>query len=48
MVNRYAGGGGGGSPFQDTCPAGYVITSITGRSGAYAGAAQGTCTYLNP
>lgn len=44
----YAGGGRGGVAFTDTCPKGYALTSISGRSGAYADAIQGVCTYLQP
>jgi hypothetical protein len=42
----YAGGGNGGGPYADTCPAGYAITSITGRSGAYVDAIQAACSYV--
>ncbi|WP_437551506.1 hypothetical protein WME97_10005 [Sorangium sp. So ce367] len=42
----YAGGGPGGGAFTDTCPKGYVITSLSGRSGSLADAIQGVCTYL--
>jgi hypothetical protein len=45
---QYAGGGLGGSPFQDRCPQGAVITRIEGRSGAYVDAMQPTCAYLQP
>jgi hypothetical protein len=45
---RYAGGGNGGNFFSDTCPQGYVITRIDGRSGQFVDGEQATCEYLWP
>jgi len=43
-----AGGGSGGSAFDENCTQGYVLNRITGRSGSLVDQAQGACAYVWP
>jgi hypothetical protein len=47
-TTAYAGGGEGGVPFSDTCPKGYAIVGLDGRSGLYVDGEQPLCNYLWP
>ncbi len=41
-----AAGGSGGTKFNDYCPASYVLTSVSVRTGWWVDREQGTCSYI--
>ena len=45
---RDIGGGGGGDPFGDYCPPGYVIHGIDVRHGSWVDREQAQCVRLAP